>query len=111
MGAYEGGSGCGEVLPGLLQQLQRHAIHCRVRLFCCGALNTSADGQPLAQGLSYHTGVCTCHCPPPGSPPGTSSLEMCLTGDVEVPGASISVVGSRIAVKGVCTLNPCSFEG
>lgn len=75
VGAYEDSQGCGAaVLADLLELLQQHARPCRVRLFCCGALNTSSDGSPQAQGVSYHTATGACHCPPPDSPPGVQHM-------------------------------------
>eukprot|EP00892_Ulva_mutabilis_P003346 jgi/Ulvmu1/1383/UM011_0111.1 len=69
VGAYDDGGGCGaRVLSGVLCHLEQLPLCCRIRLFCCGKLNTSGHGQPLAQGLCYHSQSRASHCPPPDTP-------------------------------------------
>lgn len=75
VGSYEDSKDTGqEVLEGLLSFLHAELdMQTELCLFCCSALNTSQQQQPLAQGLAYCTATRTAFIPIQGMYPGKYS--------------------------------------
>ena len=69
VGAYTDSNGTGRQLLGELAGFLHDgvALEIHLQLFCCGALNTDAQNQPIAQGLAYCTSTCTPYVPSPGA--------------------------------------------
>lgn len=63
------------MLAALLCHLHHLPVCCYMRLFCCGRLNTSSQGQPLAQGLCYDVKTKLSHCRPSDDTAGAPSQQ------------------------------------
>ena len=75
VGAYDSTEGGADVLAALLCHLHHLPVCCYMRLFCCGRLNTSSQGQPLAQGLCYDVKTKLSHCRPSDDTAGAPSQQ------------------------------------